>query len=115
MRMTVRQPLASYPDPVRAVSAWQLLQCASTSSLPLSADELFWAQAGSAQQSRAADTKDRRDFFDMVSPFRKRTAALRGASIQGKRIGLACFSADEGTAIADGSPEGPALRGINYA
>jgi hypothetical protein len=50
------------------VSAWQLLQWASTSSLPLSADELFWAQAGSPQQSKAADTKETNDFFDMIPP-----------------------------------------------
>jgi hypothetical protein len=65
MRMTVRQPLASYPDPTRAVSAWQLLQWASTIALPLSSAELFWPQAGSEEHNTAV-SKYRIDFFDMV-------------------------------------------------
>ncbi len=68
MRMTVRQPLASYPEPVRAVSGWQLLHWASTSCLPLSSGAAFWAQAGSAEHSRAEAINEKSDFLDMIPP-----------------------------------------------
>src|SRR6266508_4014459 len=96
MRMTVRQPLASYPDPTRAVSAWQLLQWASTSSLPLSADALFWAQAGSTPQSRAADAKDTSDFFDMIPPLKdpiRLGACCLGRANRVSRSGLLVLAA----------------------
>src|SRR5262245_45728925 len=53
MRITVFQPSGVYPEPVRAVSGWQLLHFASTNGFPLSSTE-FWPQAGHAEHSRTA-------------------------------------------------------------
>ena len=67
---------------------------AAAISLPLPSGR-FWLQAGSAEHSEVAANKDRRDFLDMDSPLEKRPTAR------------------EGTAIADGSPGGSGLGGID--
>src|SRR5256885_801281 len=97
MRTAVAQPSAVYPLPTRASRAWQLMHLAAAISLPLPSGR-FWLKAGTAEHSKAAAIKDRRDFLDMGSPLGNWTRPAR-------------FSAGEGTAIADGSPEGPA-RGV---
>src|SRR5437867_5919261 len=98
MRTAVAQPSAVYPLPTRASKAWQLMHFAAAISLPLPSGR-FWLKAGSAEHNEAAAIRDRRDFLDMGSPL-------------GNWTGLARFSAGEGTAIADRSPEGSGLRGI---
>src|SRR5438034_1514591 len=99
MRTAVAQPSAVYPLPTRASKAWQLMHLAAAISLPLPSGK-FWLQAGSARHNQAGANKGRSDFLDMVSPLENWTRPAR-------------FSAGEGTAIADGSPEGSGLRGID--
>src|SRR6267143_995396 len=78
MRMTVFQSSGVYPAPVRAVRAWQLLHCASTSAFPLASSMSFWAQAGSTEQIRAAAMK-RYKWISIVSPRLRRESFLHNA------------------------------------
>src|SRR2546426_5536695 len=86
MRMTVFQSSGVYPEPVRAVRAWQLLHWASTSAFPLASGISFWAQAGSTEQRRAAAMK-RYKWISIVSPRLRRGIILAQRPARGKLEG----------------------------
>src|SRR6267378_3211097 len=86
MRMTVFQSSGVYPEPVRAVRAWQLLHWASTSAFPLASGMSFWAQAGSAEQRRAAAMK-RYKWISIVFPRLRRGIILAQRPARGKLEG----------------------------
>src|SRR2546425_5634456 len=120
MRMTVFQSSGVYPEPVRAVRAWQLLHWASTSAFPLASGMSCWAQAGSTEQRRAAAMK-RCKWISIVSPRRggiilaQRPArgkleggtTGRGSTVFSRSIVCAALAVTASIAAAQGFPERP--------
>src|SRR5438876_662636 len=96
MRMTVFQSSGVYPEPVRAVRAWQLLHWASTSAFPLASGMSFWAQAGSTEQRRAAAMK-RYKWISIVSPRSRRGIILA-------QSGSLCRSPPGGLSVQSDQP-----------
>src|SRR5205809_6356337 len=121
MRVAVFQSSGVYPEPVRAVRAWQLLHWASTSAFPLASGMSFWAQAGITEQTRAAATK-RYKWISIVSPRLRRGIILaqrpargkleggttgRGPIVFARSIVCAALAVTASIAAAQGFPERP--------